>query len=149
VYFPQRDPILIHTRHAVPLPLPWCAVFQATQGHGMPCVNQQRPSLDGLWVTCPASVSSDYRAELTNAVFTALISHKLNCSCERPREIPIVIDEEKLTVFVQEHGTDTTFSIYCRYVSLILMISSGMVKCCDCDGACVFSHVFFHTDIIS
>ena len=51
------------------LPLPWCAVFQATQGHGMPCVNQQRPSLDGLWATCPASVSSGYRAELHEGYF--------------------------------------------------------------------------------
>jgi hypothetical protein len=46
----------------------------------------------------------------TKAVLTALISHKLTSSWVLPREIPIVIDEEKLTVFVQEHGTDPTFS---------------------------------------
>ena len=44
-----------------------------------------------------------YVNSYAKAVLTALISHKLNCVCVLPSEIPIVIDEERLTVLVQEY----------------------------------------------
>jgi len=32
--------------------------------HGMACVNEHMPSLDGLWVTCPSSVFSGYHVDI-------------------------------------------------------------------------------------
>ena len=96
-------------------------------------------------------------ASYTKAVFTSLISHKLNCSWVLPREIPIVIDEEKLAVFfffVRTRYSSNVFkilSVHFPYTYYFLVsISCGTVKCCDCDGSiCAFSHVVFHTEITS
>ena len=78
----------------------------------------------------------------TKAVITALVSRRLNCSWVLPREIPIVIDQ-KLTVFVQEHGTDQTFSKYCWYVSLTLTTSSLAFPPVRWNVVTVMEHVYF------
>ena len=123
---------------AVRLPFPWCAVFETIpQGHGMPWINQRRLPSFGFF-RLP-------RVGSTKAVITALVSHKLNCCWILPREIPIVIDEENLTVFVQERGTGPTFSKYCWSVSLTLMTSSLAFRPVRWNVVTVMEHLCFQS----
>ena len=90
------------------------------------------------------------------AVLTALISHKLNCSWILPSEIPIITDEEKLTVFVQEHESWCNIfkilSVLFPYThDFLVSITSRTMKCCDIRrlwwSICVFSPIVIHTEI--
>ena len=122
IWLTQRDRVLIHTCHAV---LRTCR-FATSQGHG----TSRHVWTDNGRLSTACGPPAQLRflpantRSYTQVVFTVLISRKLNCSWVLPRKMPVVIDEEKLTVFVQKHGTDPIFSKYCRYFFLTLMTSS-------------------------
>jgi hypothetical protein len=50
----------------------------AQLGHGMACVNEHRPSRDGMWVTCPRSTSFGYHAEFHEVCYQKHTA-PLNC----------------------------------------------------------------------
>jgi hypothetical protein len=72
--------------HAAPVPCHDLAVLKATyqghdtvrRGHGMPCVNYQRPSGDGMWENYPRSASSEYHAEFHEVCYRKH-TNPLNC----------------------------------------------------------------------
>jgi hypothetical protein len=79
-------PCLIHTCHAAPVSCHDHAVLKATSqshdtarhGHGMTSVNYYRPLRDGMWATCPRSVSSGYYAEFHESCYQKH-TNPLNC----------------------------------------------------------------------
>jgi len=59
-----------------------------SQGHGIAW-----PSRDGLWATCPRSVSSGYHAEFHEGLYQTHTS--LRCRWPVWNQAPLVMDQEK------------------------------------------------------
>ena len=97
---------------------------------------------NGLWATCPASVSSGYHAELHEGSFHSAYPLQTELQLRSTKRETHHNWWEVHCFCARTRYWSNIFKMSVRFpytYDFLVSISSGTVKCCDCDGASVFS----------